>query len=126
MSRKLVLFVAFLSVAGFSSHAVESEPPQPAESPSVEIDNAEQTSDDDASDQRRLTLSPDNRSVQGLEATTSAQGVTKVDLEGRFSHALVLKIAPDGSRSVECIDSHEREIELLKPLHRSTSDEGRE
>lgn len=126
MSRKLVLFISFLSIAGFAIHAAESESTHPARSESAAIDAAEQTSGEVATDPGKSILSPQNLSVEGLETTTSDDGVTKVDLEGRFSHALVLRIAPDGSRSVECIDSHERAAELLRPLQQSAGDEGRE
>lgn len=111
MSRKIALLFTVLCV-GASSHAVErggSEPPEPD---TAEVSAAEEAPQ--ASSHRPvLTLSPLNRSIKGLQSSTAADGTMKVDLDGRFQHTLVLRVAPDGSRSIECIDSAEEEAELL-------------
>lgn len=109
MTRKLVFTCALVLFAA-SAYATEERPERPV--PEAEqIESKE--SEGEESRPKNLALSPMNRSVEGLEATAAAHGATKVDLEGRFQHALVLRIAPDGTRSIECIDSAEHEAELL-------------
>ena len=62
-------------------------------------------------------LSEKNRSVEGLVVEKTSRGA-RAHLHGRFQHALVLRIAPDGSVSMECVDTAERAAELIgvKPV----------
>ncbi|HUP49365.1 MAG TPA: hypothetical protein VNA04_11300 [Thermoanaerobaculia bacterium] len=53
-----------------------------------------------------------NRSVEGLKEETIKRGATRVHLHGRFRHALVLSVAPDGSVTIACTDSAERAAAL--------------
>jgi hypothetical protein len=53
-----------------------------------------------------------NRSVEGLEQVHTKHGAIKVDLEGRFRHAMVLRVRPDGSLALECVDSAEHAAKL--------------
>lgn len=110
MSRQLVLACALLGIAS-SSFAAGEGGQKPPDQEAAEIEKARP--DDDRRAPSGLTLSANNRSVRGLETTPGAKGSVKVDLEGRFTHALVLRVAPDGSRTVECVDSPAHLAELL-------------
>jgi hypothetical protein len=70
-----------------------------------------------------LSLSARNGSVEGLLVERRARGGVKAHLDGRFRHALVLIIAPDGSRSIECVDSPERAAQLLAPKQGTSPDD---
>lgn len=51
--------------------------------------------------------------VTGLRATSLGSGVRKVDLQGRFHHALVAYVDDDGQLQYGCVDSAERAEALL-------------
>lgn len=120
MARKLIILCALGLTA--SIYAGERSGAEPSDPEPVEVEKAE-SADADSSLRSRLTLSPQNRSVKDLHVEATTGGALKVDLEGRFQHALVLKIAPDGSRSVECVDDHRQERSLLELAPQSSIDE---
>lgn len=126
MTRKLAVLcsLSIFCLAG-SVYAVEKSQ---ADTPDqVETEQSE-SADADSASRSRLTLSPQNRSVKNLKAEATADGGSKVYLEGRFQHALILKIAPDGTRTVECVDDHLEEKALLEPeqLTSSADDDSKE
>lgn len=97
-----------------------------AEKPQDEPEGAARRAQKTAPNSSELALLPANSSIEGLEVVKKAGGVSKVHLQDRFRHALVMVIAPDGSRTLECIDSAERLKELLlaprSEIQRSSSD----
>jgi len=52
------------------------------------------------------------RSANGLP-TTSANGVTSVDLQGGFQHATMVQVNPDGTHTFICTDSIDTATEFL-------------
>lgn len=113
MIRKLaILYSLSLFCLSGSLYAIERSQPDSPDRAKIEKGGSATV---DASSRNRLTLSPQNRSVKDLKAEATADGGSKVYLEGRFQHALILKIAPDGSRTVECVDDHLEERALLEP-----------
>lgn len=113
MNRSIALASVLLCLAA-SSYAADEPPPERTTPELAEAHQDGAGGNETAPPAKGRALSPQNRSVEGLQASVTTSGATKVDLEGRFQHALVLKIAPDGTRSVQCIDSAEHEAEMLK------------
>lgn len=87
---------------------------------------AEQTvtpsEDSSAGESSEAVLRPDNGSIEGLSAEAKADGTLRVDLDHRFTHALVLRVAPDGTRTIECVDSAAHVQEMMRPRHPSDGD----
>lgn len=93
-------FFAFVAISLLAVTAAASEPAATDSVPpteSVELQAAEQ----------REILRADNRSIEGLEIEVRPDGILKVDLRGRFQHALAVRIEPDGTSTIECIDDAE-------------------
>jgi hypothetical protein len=61
---------------------------------------------------RKSLARPLSRSVEGLNVETLPNGKRAVHLEGRFSHATILRINPDGRRERGCFDNAEHAIEF--------------
>lgn len=95
----------------FSSASVSSSAPS-ASSP-AEATPAPTAAPEPGRAPRSRALPPENLSVEGLAVEKHTHGGVKTDLQRRFQHALVLVTAPDGSKSIECVDSPEREAALL-------------
>ena len=53
-----------------------------------------------------------NRSIEGLQAFELTNGGRGVHLEGRYQHALVLRVTEDGSLEIVCVN-HSHEVEAL-------------
>lgn len=111
---RLLAFSCALLCLSWSPSFADEDPERPVTSVETGSEQRSEAENDKISNVSGLSLSPDNQSVEGLEIEELPQGAIKADLQGRFRHALVLRIAPDGSRSIECIDSAEREAELLE------------
>lgn len=55
---------------------------------------------------------PLSRSPEGLNVETLPNGKRAVHLDGRFSHATILRIRPDGTRERGCFDNAEHAVEF--------------
>ncbi len=53
-----------------------------------------------------------NRSREGLEERALANGKKGVHLHGRFGHAAVLRVNPDGSRERGCFDDAQSAVDF--------------
>jgi hypothetical protein len=53
-----------------------------------------------------------SRSAEGLNVETLSNGKRAVRLEGRFGHATMLRINPDGTRERGCFDDAEHAVEF--------------
>jgi hypothetical protein len=53
-----------------------------------------------------------SRSREGLESETLGNGKQGVHLHGRFGHATVLRVNPDGSRERGCFDDVARAVDF--------------
>jgi hypothetical protein len=67
---------------------------------------------------RKSLARPLSRSLEGLNAETLPNGKHGVRLQGRFGHATMLRIKPDGTRERGCFDNVEHAVEF------ATRDEG--
>jgi hypothetical protein len=56
-----------------------------------------------------------DRSREGLEVETFASGKRGVHLHGRFGHATVLRVKPDGTRERGCFDDAKSAAEFAAP-----------
>jgi hypothetical protein len=54
-----------------------------------------------------------NRSQKDLEVKTLANGRKSISLDGRFGHATVLRVNPDGTRERGCFDKAEPAIKFM-------------
>jgi len=54
-----------------------------------------------------------NRSTEGLEVTTSANGTKSMKLDGRFSTVVLGRANADGSTEVRCVTSLEEAVAFL-------------
>jgi hypothetical protein len=54
-----------------------------------------------------------DRSTDGLEATTLANGTTRVDLQGRFASVMLARPNPDGTSEVRCVNSFAEAADFL-------------
>lgn len=61
---------------------------------------------------RKSLARPLSRSLDGLKVATSPNGKRAVHLEGRFGHATILRINPDGTRERGCFDNAEHAVEF--------------
>lgn len=61
---------------------------------------------------RESLAQPLSRSVEGLTIETLPNGKQGVHLQGRFGHATMLRIKPDGTRERGCFDNVERAVEF--------------
>jgi hypothetical protein len=61
---------------------------------------------------RKALERPLSRSFEGLKVETLASGQRTVHLEGRFGHATLLRIKPDGTRERGCFDDAEHAVEF--------------
>lgn len=59
------------------------------------------------------TIGADNLKSSDLTAIQRPDGAVQVDLEGRFVHALVARLSPDGTITYVCTDSHEAVAKAL-------------
>src|SRR5215510_6457332 len=55
-----------------------------------------------------------NRPTEGLKTTYMADGTVMVELTEEFMEVSVIKISPDGSKSVECVTGMKAAEESLK------------
>ncbi len=65
-----------------------------------------------------------NRSQKDLEVKTLANGRKSISLDGRFGHATVLRVNPDGTRERGCFDKAEPAIKFM--TRGRSSDEARD
>ncbi len=68
---------------------------------------------------RKSLARPLSRSIEGLSVDTLPNGKHAVHLGGRFGHATMLRIKPDGTRERGCFDNAEHAVEF------ATRDEAR-
>ncbi|MES1186274.1 MAG: hypothetical protein ABUL60_20855 [Myxococcales bacterium] len=61
---------------------------------------------------RKSLARPLSRSLEGLNVETLPNGKHGVHLQGRFGHATMLRIKPDGTREHGCFDNVERAVEF--------------
>jgi hypothetical protein len=61
---------------------------------------------------RQALARPLSHSVEGLDVKTLPNGKRAVHLGGRFGHAMMLRINPDGTREHGCFDSAEHAVEF--------------
>jgi hypothetical protein len=61
---------------------------------------------------RKSLARPLSRSVEGLNVETLPNGKRAVHLDGRFGHATILRIKPDGTRERGCFDDAEHAVEF--------------
>lgn len=61
---------------------------------------------------RKTLARPLSRSPEGLNIETLPNGRHAVHLDGRFGHATILRIKPDGTRERGCFDNAERAVEF--------------
>jgi hypothetical protein len=54
-----------------------------------------------------------NRSTKGLHVEEAANGMSKVDLQGRFQTLVLAKPNPDGTNEVRCVSSAKEAAEFL-------------
>jgi hypothetical protein len=54
-----------------------------------------------------------NRSSEGLEATSRADGVRQVSLQGRFSNVVLARPLPDGTMETRCVTTFEEATAFL-------------
>lgn len=59
------------------------------------------------------TIGADNLKSSDLPAIQRPDGGVEVDLDGRFGHALVARVSPDGTITYACTDSHETVAKVL-------------
>ncbi|MBW3565637.1 MAG: hypothetical protein KY459_13010 [Acidobacteria bacterium] len=59
------------------------------------------------------TIGADNLKSSDLTAIRRPDGGVEVDLDGRFGHALVAHVSPDGTITYACTDSHETVAKVL-------------
>lgn len=70
---------------------------------------------------RQSILPPENLSVEGLDIEVRADGILKADLRGRFVHAIAVRIEPDGSSRIECLDDAGALTRFLSPSREESS-----
>jgi hypothetical protein len=61
---------------------------------------------------RRSLARPLSRSLEGLNVETMPNGKRAVHLEGRFGHATILRIKPDGTHERGCFDNADHAVEF--------------
>ena len=61
---------------------------------------------------RKSLARPLSRSIEGLNLETLPNGKGAVHLGGRFGHATILRINPDGTRERGCFDNAEHAVEF--------------
>jgi hypothetical protein len=61
---------------------------------------------------RKSLARPLSRSLEGLNIETLPNGKRAVHLDGRFGHATMLRIKPDGTRERGCFDNAEHAVEF--------------
>ena len=54
-----------------------------------------------------------NRSSAGLQVTRQADGIRKIDLQGRYQTVVLAKPNPDGTNEVRCVTSAEEASQFL-------------
>jgi hypothetical protein len=54
-----------------------------------------------------------NRSTKGLHVEEAANGMSKVDMQGRFQTVVLAKPNPDGTNEVRCVSSAKEAAEFL-------------
>ncbi len=63
-----------------------------------------------------------SHSTEGLRIFSTQGGGTGVDLGGRFRHALMVRINPDGSQEIFCVNHPEEAAKILDPRAVKTDD----
>jgi hypothetical protein len=91
----------------------------PAASPAVKVGDAQLTREQRVAALRKSLSRPLSRSLEGLNVDTLPNGRHAVHLDGRFGHATILRIKPDGTREHGCFDDAEHAVEF------ATRNEGR-
>jgi hypothetical protein len=61
---------------------------------------------------RQALARPLSHSVEGLAVETLPNGKRAVHLDGRFGHAMMVRIKPDGTRERGCFDNAEHAVEF--------------
>jgi len=107
-----VLLGACEGPSGSSSEAAEAEASRtPAKRPAAAAALLS-TRDQRVAALRKSLSRPLSRSIEGLKVEALPNGKSAVHLEGRFGHATMLRINPDGTRERGCFDDAERAIEF--------------
>ncbi len=63
-----------------------------------------------------------SHSTEGLRLFTTPGGGTGVDLSGRFQHAIMVRINPDGRQEFFCVNHPEEAAKILDPRSIKTDD----
>lgn len=97
-----------------SDGAPVSATPEPAAPSKAQVpDNVAQVREQRVAALKRALEPRLTRSEQGLSVKTLPNGRKVVPLEGRFGHATVLRVNPDGSRERGCFDEAEAAVEFM-------------
>lgn len=109
-----VLFCACQGPNEPASEAAEAERSRPpgSQRPASNAGAVQLTRDQRVAALRRTLARPLSRSAEGLNVETLPNGKRAVHLEGRFGHAAVLRIKPDGTRERGCFDNAEHAVEF--------------
>lgn len=94
------------AVEASASHAPAAAPP------ATKADVVQLTREQRIAALRKSLARPLSRSVEGLSTQTLSNGKHAVHLEGRFGHATIVRINPDGTRERGCFDNAEHAIEF--------------
>lgn len=87
--------------------------------PAANAESVKMTRDQRVAALRKTLARPLSRSPEGLNVETLPNGKRAVHLDGRFSHATILRIKPDGTREHGCFDDADHAVEF------ATGDEAR-
>jgi len=96
-----------IEVAAEAETGPAAGPQLPAKAGPVEI-----TREQRVAALRKALARPLSRSIEGLNVETLSNGKSAVHLEGRFGHATMLRINPDGTREHGCFDNADHAVEF--------------
>lgn len=80
--------------------------------PAAKVGAVQLTRDQRVAALRKSLARPLSRSLDGLDVETLSNGKHGVHLQGRFGHATMLRIKPDGTRERGCFDNVEHAVEF--------------
>jgi hypothetical protein len=90
-----------------------TEVPAVAQAPKPPIERAVALTREQRVEALKRVIEPRlDRSREGLEERTLANGKKGVHLHGRFGHATVLRVNPDGSRERGCFDETQAAVDF--------------
>ena len=80
--------------------------------PATKASSVKVTRDQRVAALRKSLARPLSRSLEGLHVDELPNGKRAVHLEGRFGHATILRMKPDGTRERGCFDNAEHAVEF--------------